>query len=76
MGALSKAHVGLVVAYVRKHNTLTGRLRHVPAESQVKPYLVVQIGDFSRGMHPSEPVMVIPDGYKATVSVAPVEGDA
>lgn len=76
VGALSKTHVGLVVAIVRKQNTLTGRLRAVPAESQVKPLLVVELGDFRKGMHPSEKVMVIPDGYRATVSVAPVGGDA
>lgn len=78
VGALSSVHVGLTVVVRRGRNLLTGPLVYVPAESQIKPLLVLQVGDFSTGMHPASKVMVIPDGYKATVTVAPKNsgGDA
>ncbi|OKH80150.1 hypothetical protein EB73_33860 [Mycobacterium sp. SWH-M3] len=76
VGALAQRHVGLTVVLRKRlsdgrSNLLTGPLRYVPEASQVKPLLVVQIGDYSAGLHPSAKVMVIPEGYKATVTVAP-----
>lgn len=68
-GALSDVHVGLTVALCRKRNTVTGPLRYLPAESQVKPLLVLSIGDFSVGVHPTEKVTVIPADYRARVVV-------
>lgn len=76
VGALTQRHVGLTVVLRKRlsdsrSNLLTGPLRCVPTTSQVKPLLVVQIGDYSTGLHPSAKVMVIPEDYKATVTVAP-----
>ncbi|OMC37262.1 hypothetical protein A5742_09965 [Mycolicibacterium fortuitum] len=83
VGALVEHHVGLTVVLRKRlsdgrSNLLTGPLRYVPTAAKVKPLLVVQIGDYSTGLHPSSTVMVIPNGYKATVTVAPTtlpEGD-
>ena len=77
VGALANHHVGLTVVLRKplsdgRSNLLTtGPLRYVPTASQVKPLLVVQIGDYSTGLHPSSTVMVIPEDYKATVTVTP-----
>lgn len=71
VGALSTAHVGLTIAVARRHNTLTGPLRHVPMQSMGdKRLLVLQLGDFSTALHPAAKVWVIPDGYRATVNIA------
>lgn len=72
VGALSSHHVGLTVIVVRKHNTLTGRLMYVPSESMTKPLLVLQLSDFSTALHPADVVTVVPENYKATITVAPV----
>jgi hypothetical protein len=74
VGALSSHHVGLIVAVRRGRNILTGPLSYPPSESQTKPFLVLHLGDFSTALHPAQVVMVIPDGYKATITVAPKEG--
>lgn len=71
VGALTKAHVGKLVALTRKRATVVGRLDHVPMESLTKPLLIVQLGDYRTPLHPSEVVMVIPDSHKATVIVEP-----
>lgn len=71
VAALSKVHVGKLVAITRKRTTLTGRLDHVPMESVIKPLLIVQLGDYQTPMYPSETVIVIPDTHKATVVVEP-----
>lgn len=72
VGALSQAHVGQLVIICLKRNTFTGRLMSVPLESQTKPLLVVQLGDISRGMHPAAKVTVVPDGYRAAVTIEPI----
>lgn len=70
VGALSPVHVGLTVAVARRHNTLTGPLRHVPMQSMGdKRLLVLQLGDFSTALHPAAKVWVVPEGYKATVVI-------
>ena len=71
VGALSAHHVGLIVAVRRGRNILTGPLLYPPAASTTKPLLVLQVGDFRVALHPSAAVMVIPDGYRATITVAP-----
>jgi len=44
-----------------------------PTESMTKPLLVLRVGDFDVALHPGAVVMVIPDNYKATITVAPKE---
>lgn len=70
VGALTASHVGLTVAVRRGRNILTGPLMGHPTESMTKPLLVLQLGDFQVALHPGQVVMVIPDGYKATITVA------
>lgn len=71
VGALSKHHVDQTMVVRQRRNLLTGPLLSVPTQSMGNPsLLVVQIGDFSTALHPSTVVMIIPDGYQATVSVA------
>lgn len=71
VGALSARHVGLTVAVRRRRNTLTGPLLHPPSKSMTKPLLVLQVGDFQVALHPSAAVMVIPEDYRATITIAP-----
>lgn len=74
VGALSDVHVGKLIALALKRNTLTGRLMHVPMQSMGdKRLLVVQLGDFSRALHASDVVMVVPDSHKATVVIEAVD---
>lgn len=69
VGALSAFHVGKLVAVRSERNTLIGRLRNVPLESVTKTALVVRLGDYSTALHPADVVIVVPDGYKATVVI-------
>lgn len=71
VGALSARHVGLTIAVRRVRNILTGPLMHTPAESMTKPFLVLRVGDFDVALHPGAVVMVIPEDYKATITVGP-----
>lgn len=71
VGALSKHHVGLTVAVRRGRNLITGPLRYEPTESMTKPLLVLAVGDVSVALHSADVVMVIPDDYRATITVAP-----
>ena len=71
VGALSSVHVGLTMAVRRGRNILTGPLMYPPAESMTKPLLVLQLGDFRVALHPATAVMVVPDDYKATITVSP-----
>ncbi|WP_141245022.1 hypothetical protein [Mycobacterium avium] len=71
VGALSARHVGLTIAVRRGRNILTGPLMHPPAESMTKPFLVLRVGDFDVALHPGAVVMVIPEDYKATITVGP-----
>lgn len=36
-----------------------------------KPFLVLRVGDFDVALHPGAAVMVIPEDYKATITVGP-----
>lgn len=74
VGALTASHVGLTVAVRRGRNILTGPLMDRPTESMTTPLLVLQLGTFQVALHPGQVVMVIPDGYKATITVAPRVG--
>lgn len=65
VGALSKTHVGKIVAISRRRATVTGRLDHVPMESVLHDQQ--RLG--RTPMHPSEAVMVVPDTHKATVVI-------
>lgn len=72
VGALSMNHVDQTIVVRRKRNLLIGPLLREPSQSTGNPsLLVLQIGDFSTALHPSATVMVVPDDYKATVTVAP-----
>ena len=68
VGALSARHVGLTIAVRRGRNILTGPLMHTPAESMTKP---LRVGDFDVALHHGAVVMVIPEDYKATITVGP-----
>lgn len=67
-------NVGKLVAVRSDRNTLTGRLQSVPLESVTKPALVVRLGDYSTALHPADVVIVVPDGYKATVVIEQADG--
>lgn len=69
-GALSATHVGNIIAVRRGRNTLTGPLLCPPSKSMTKPLLVLQLGDFSVALHPAAAVMVVPDDYKTTITIA------
>lgn len=71
VGALRASHVGLTVVVRRGRNILTGPLMGLPDESMTRPLRVLQLGTFRVALHPGQVVMVIPDGYKATITVAP-----
>lgn len=76
VGALCSRHVGLIVAVRRGRNILTGPLMYPPAESQTRPLLVLRLGDFNVALHPCAAVMVIPDDYRATITVVPKPADS
>lgn len=76
VGALSTAHVGQTIALRRGRNTLTGPLLFPPAKSVTKPLLVLRLGQFSVALHPAAAVMVVPEGYKTTITIAPREEEA
>lgn len=71
VGALSSVHIGLTVALRRGRNTLTGPLMNLPAKSVTKPLLVLRLGDFDAALHPATAVMVVPEGYRTTITIAP-----
>lgn len=71
VGALSARHVGLTIAVRRGRNILTGPLIHTPAKSMTKPFLVLRVGDFDVALHPGAVVMVVPEDYKATITIGP-----
>jgi hypothetical protein len=49
----------------------------VPAvEVGNKPLLVLQLGQFTVALHPAAAVMVVPEGYKATITIGPAEAPA
>lgn len=75
VGALAEAHVGLIIVVRRGRNILTGPLMGPPTTSMSAPLLVLHLGGFPVALHPGQVVMVIPDHYKATITVAP-RGDA
>lgn len=74
VGALTASHVGLTVAVRRGRNILTGPLMGRLTESMTTPLLVLQLGTFQVALHPGQVVMVIPAGYRATITVAPRAG--
>ncbi|MBY6388893.1 hypothetical protein HG717_34050 [Rhodococcus erythropolis] len=76
VGALSTAHVGQIIAVRRGRNTLTGPLLFPPAKSVTKPLLVLRLGEFSVALHPAAAVMVVPEGYKTTITIAPRGNEA
>lgn len=76
VGALSATHVGHIIAVRRGRNILTGPLIYPPSKSVTKPLLVLYLGDFPVALHPAAAVMVVPDGYKTTITIAPKEHDA
>lgn len=76
VGALSSTHVGLIIAVRRGRNTLTGPLLYPPSKSVTKPLLVLQLGQFTVALHPAAAVMVVPEGYKATITIGPTEAPA
>ncbi|BBN50788.1 hypothetical protein JPH1_52630 (plasmid) [Mycobacterium avium subsp. hominissuis] len=73
VGALSTRHVGLTIAVRRGRNTVTGPLRYKPAASIIKPLLVCRLGDFDVALHPAAAVLVVPEDYKVTMTIAPAE---
>lgn len=76
VGALSATHVGQIIAVRRGRNTLTGPLLFPPAKSMTKPLLVLRLGEFSVALHPAAAVMVVPEGYKTTITIAPRGNEA
>lgn len=44
---------------------------NTPAESMTKPFLVLRVGDFDVALHPGAVVMVVPEDYKATITIGP-----
>lgn len=68
-GALTDAHIGLTIGVRRAHNTLTGPLMSTPAKSQVPPFIVLQLGQFSAAVHPADVVLAVPGGYRATITI-------
>lgn len=44
---------------------------NLPAKSVTKPLLVLRLGDFDAALHPATAVMIVPDGYRATITIAP-----
>jgi hypothetical protein len=76
VGALSSTHVGLIIAVRRGRNTLTGPLLYPPSKSVTKPLLVLQLGQFTVALHPAAAVMVVPEGYKVTITIGPTAAPA
>lgn len=42
-----------------------------PSESTTKPLLVLHVGDFAVALHPAATVMVVPENFRATITIAP-----
>lgn len=76
VGALTSRHVGLTIAVRRGRNTVTGPLSYKPAPSMTKPLLVCRLGDFDVALHPAGAVLVVPEDYKVTITIAPAETSA
>ncbi|MGJ6127344.1 hypothetical protein QN239_32715 [Mycolicibacterium sp. Y3] len=38
-----------------------------------KPLLVCRLGDFDVALHPAAAVLVVPEGYKVTITIAPAD---
>lgn len=71
VGALADKHVGLTVAVRRGRNVLTGPLDGVPTESMTTPLLVLDVGEFSVALHPTETVTVVPDNAQLIITLTP-----
>lgn len=71
VGALGVQHVGVTVVVRRGRNIVTGPLMGIPSESMTTPLLVLQVGDFPVALHPTESVLVVPDGSKAVITLTP-----
>lgn len=70
VGALSKSHLGMVVGAKWRGVSIAGRMRSLPQPSMTRPLLVVEFGDGLRiAMHPGDVVLVVPEGYRASIAI-------
>lgn len=64
-------HIGRTIA-VRKNGTIiAGPLQGVFDSASSKTRIVLEIGEFRVGLHPTHPVTVAPEGHRLTVVAKP-----
>lgn len=70
VGALSRSHLGMTIGAKWRSVSIAGRMRSLPQPSMTKPLLVVEFGEGLRiAMHPADAVLVVPDGYQASIAI-------
>lgn len=64
-------HIGRIVAVRRRDSIVAGKLLSV-TDSSTEPLLILQIGEFTTAVHPTQPVTVAPAGSGLSVTASNV----